>query len=461
MEYYNQDNWIKNMDDTSDGVANPEITYLSPPPDDLVHAESEGEYFFYTLTDSVTGDYLYDPDTNMFIEKGVGYSVEYNGEYYWTYSLYRVPVEGVNHDQSVENTWAPATSVEQFPATYELSWKVEIEELTRDVESGDLSIVLSEESQYPPLQINSFDEGTYEYTLGVQEADIDLSEYVFVTINGVKFGDGDDEYYYRDLDKLYYDEGDTIASSDDIFTVDNAKKTTHKFTIENEYINGEDVAIEIIFDPVQKRFESFDNTHYINYRNKQSVEFLLPTGDERNYDITFSDDLETKNVTVPTHWQEGEIVESTEFRFTKLFDNEYKYPDQATTDLLRLEFDNGELETFPLEGLNTYASIAYPGYPFDEFEVKSRLDGNDVILYVDQLMYYDYINETLESGTSNGSFEDFQGLILPWDSVGSGTIYLTLFTNTYDDYQFNFQLKIGSKNKLRGDNGKYELERRL
>ncbi len=456
MEYYNQNNWIE-IDEKVNEIVYPEIKYSSVPPDDFLYADYEGQYFFYELIDPETGTYLYDYDTNTFIQKGIGYSVEYNGEYYWTYSLFRIPPESGGYDQSVANVWAPATSVEQFPATYDLSWKVEIDELIRDVEDGGLTMIISEESQYPPIQINSFNEETHEYTLGKQEARIDLEEKVYVTINDKVFGDSG--YYYRELDDLYYDEGDSPAASDDVFTTDHAVKHEVRFDLEEEYIDGEDVTIEILYDPIDKTYSSFDDSHKIKYRNKQSVEFILPTGEERVYDISFSDDLEERNISIPTHWENGEITETTNFTFEKLFNNSYRYPDTATTDLLKLKFDNGTLNTFPISNLNAVASIQMENYPFDEFEVKSRMDGNDVILYTDKTMYYDYINQSIEAGSSNGEFEDVQGLILPWDSTAHGYIYLTLFVNTYDDYQFNFELEIGNDNKLRGDNGKYEIER--
>ncbi len=437
----------------------PEIYFLDPPPSNFLHAEDEGLYFRYEIRDPVTGGYMYDENTGLYSTNYLAYSIEYEGDYYWTYNVYREVLDSEDYSDKWVDKWLPANSIEQFPQTYFHAWDVGIEEIERNPSTGDLKVWLSEESLYTPFVLTSFDYETGDYEVELDPPKLDMREDIQIKLNDKIIMNGESEYFERDLNNLFWDPGETAASSDDIFTMEHANKHTQLFNLENEYINGEDTIITVSYYPKSDNKPSPDSDYKYEIRTDESSDLLIPTGKSREYDITFSDDLDSKKIYIPTHWVGGEVTEMSEFKFDKLFANKYIYPDVITRDLISMEYGDGITNVFPMNGMSLYATLYMDGYDKVDLKIDKRLEGGIGVVYIDEITYYDYQNEKVVFGTSNGTYEDCQGLVLPWDEVSNGKIELTVITNTYDDYKFNFELKIGSANKLRGPGGKYEIRR--
>ncbi len=432
----------------------PELTFESYIPDDFLYAPEPDMWFRYSITDPVTGGPLLDSTTNLYATDFIAYSVEYEGEYYWTYNVYREEVPGLEPEEDslyMIDTYTPANSKILFPQSFEGAWNVNVESFERDLHDGDLSVTMSVQTEYPHLVIDSFDFDTGEYT--VSEAppyDLYLNETIYVFANNELVFE-----FYSYKEYLFYE----ILFPFEI-KYDESRKGKHEFTFDVDYSLFEDEDLELRFESYKTPEYShpdIDDEYVLVDSINQTERFVIPTNQETDFNISFEGTSLNKTVSIPYSWESGENNKWENFTFNKLFSNSYKYP-TTTKDLIEVSYDSGDTSVFPENQLTSEATIKLDDGREFNLPIKKRYDGDKVVFYIDENMYYDYEQEKVFIGTSDGKFENEKGIVMPWDEVISGEIIFTFKVQSYKDYTFNFILEISDTNKLRGDNAKYEIE---
>ncbi len=440
----NKDNQYKN--ETYDPI----LEYDTVAPDDFVHAPAPDLYFKYSITDPITGEPLIDSETNLASTDFIAYSVEYEGEYCWTYNVYREEVEGLTTDYpELVNTWAPANAQNQFPQSYEQTWDFWVESYERDLDNGDLRFTCDIQTTYPTVRMN-YDFDTGEYVVEEKPPfNVALSENIELYINDKYYG----EVAPR-MSNMFY------TFNSDTFTFDYNERMKEPFeftfTLDEDELGDEDIELQINSIKYLDDDISQSGDYNISRATDQTEQVVLSTDQTTMYNLQFENENSSKEVSIPYSWYLGQPIKYETFTFEKLFTNKYEYP-TTTTDLLKVSYDNEVTNTFPQTDTEFIATVDIEGYPQTDFKVKKRFEGNDAILYIDEQMYYDYDEQQVKVGTSGGKYIDETGLILPWDDIVSGTITFTMVVHSYQDYTFNFNLQIGNSKKLRGDDGKYEV----
>lgn len=431
----------------------PEVEFYSYVPDDLMYAPAPDLWFKYSIKDPLTGGPLLDQRTNLVATDFIAYSVEYEGEYYWTYNVYMEEVDGYEPIKpEFANKWSPADSMNQFPQSFLNTWDVNIESYERNLNNGDLTVLTSFQTTYPFLSLDyDLNTNTYEVYESPSYGITGMDE-ARLRVNGNSI-----KYYKPNRYYLFYD---TTYFPELIVEYNEHAKEKHyfEFVVPNEEINNEDVEIKFTDTKILNRNPSIgneDTANLLNYK-PQIQKALIPINDNNAYNIKFNTSSNIKEVKIPYFWLNGEPNKYETFKFEKLFKNSYDYP-TTTKDLLKVTYKADEEKLFPDIIESTSATVNIDGYPKDEFVLKKKYQNNSIIFYIDEQMYYDYENENVELGYSSDGFINENGLVLPWDDKVSGTINFSFESETYQKYNFNIELKIGNENYLRGSNGKYEI----
>lgn len=444
----------QNKDQREDNVFLPLIEFDSYIPDDFLHAPAPDMWYTYSVTDPVTGEYLFDPTANLLATDFIAYSVEYEGEYYWTYNVYYEEVEGVTPAPGKEDligTYSPINNKMLLPQSMGESWDINVESVERDLSSGDVNVGMTIQTTFPTITISDFDLETGDYTVEERPS-------YYLGINEVFFVYANNNLILNQplsLDYLFYDVTNLLPPE---LTFVEERKGVYDFNINVDYslIQDDELELKIVSKKAPKYIKPHDE-YYIADSAEQVERFVIPTDQDSIYNVTFNGTDMNKTISIPYYW-EGEEKKWERFTFEKQFDNYYKYP-TTTKDLLRVSYTDGVNNSFPDNEITSTLKIDIANYPIDEIELKKRYEGNDVIFYVDENMYYDYESETVVKGISeDGKFTNEKGIVLSWDEILNGELKFTFTATTYKDYTFNASLKIGNTNKLRGDDGKYEIE---
>ncbi len=426
----------------------PVIKFESYVPDDFVYAPQAGLYFIYTITSPTTGENMSSFDFEEEIEYYMGYSIAGDdGNNYWTYNYY---IES-------EGTWYPAMYPYQLPQTYFEPYDVKLQKVYRDTSNGNINIDIKIKTNYPEYSfLFNEDSGKYEI--------FDLPPFFMDGDNSIEFWVNDEEYEgnisineFNDLintELLLYD---AYLSFPNVEVVKKEKMFDwSKISLEvgwDQYLGKTfDVRYEI------SRNQSLTTTvggEILNPVKNQEGIFSIPKIGVDDYYLRFDGSL-VEEVDIPYLWNDGEIVSSERITFKKLFDNSYKYP-ETTKDLLEISYTDGLNTALPSNEISTKAKVKINDYDEYEINIKKRYDGNKLIIYSDEPMYYDYINEEVKIGNSSGAFLQEQGVVLPWDESSIGEISFEFYINSKSPRTFHLKLPIGSTNKLRGINGKYQI----
>lgn len=432
----------------------PILEFDSYIPDDFLHAPTSDIWFSYHIKDPITGEDLIDPTTNLQASNFVAYSVEYNGEYYWTYNVYYEEVDGLTPTPGSEDLidkFSPVKSKIFLPQSMGESWNINVESVERNLSNGDIDLGLTIQTTYPTLMIDDYNINTGEYSVVERPSyDIDINENFYIYANNnLIFEQGLTlEYLFYELTSMFPPEISFIEE----------RKGVYDFELNIDYslIQDDELELKIISEKTPSYIEVNDE-YLLADSADQTERFVIPTNQESFYNITFNGSSMNKTISIPYYW-EGVEKKWESFTFDKLFENYYKYP-TTTKDLLRVSYSDGVNTTFPDNEISSTLKINIENYPVKEMQLKKRYEGNDVIFYVDDDMHYDYENEVVVNGVSdNEKFTNEKGIVLSWDEVLNGEIEFTFTATTYKEYMFDVKLKIGNTNKLRGNGGLYEIE---
>ncbi len=433
----------------------PVLSFESYVPDDFLYAPEPDIWYRYSISDPVTGGYIIDPTTNLYATDFIAYSVEYEDEFYWTYNVYREEVPGLEPKEGCEDlidTYAPAETMMLLPQSMGNSWDVKIESYERDLNTGDLDIVASYKTEYPTLVIENFDYVTHDYNVVERPPfDIYVDEGVYVYVNDEMVAH---EYLY--YSHLFYK---IISLYPNEYEYDDSRKERHEAKLHVDYslIEDDNLDLKIIFEKHPYYYEADgDDSYLIADSTRQTERFVIPTNQDSTYNVNFEGTALNETISVPYSWEDTDN-KWEDFKFEKLFENVYEFP-TTTKDLLKVTYSDGYTNTLPDNSIDSTATINIDEYPISEVEVKKRYEGDSVIFYIDEPMYYDYENEEVTQGTSSEKFENEKGLVMSWDKITEGEIEFTFSMTTYKTYTFNVSLRMGNSHKLRGDGGMYEIE---
>lgn len=452
------DNWNIEQNIYEDKLAEevtPILSFESYVPDDFIYAPEPDIWYRYSITDPITGGPIVDPSTNLYATDFIAYSVEYEGEYYWTYNVYREEVDGsdpLEGSEELIDKYAPAESKILLPQSMGDTWNIEIESMERDLESGDIEVGVSFQTTYPFIEIANYDLNTKEYdVIKSPSYDIGIKENYYIYANDELISDGSlfKEYLFYDIVSVFPPEVE--------FDEESTKKHEVKFDIDYSLIDDKELELKIVSKKIPNYVYPLEGDYVLVDSTQQVERFVLPTNQDSLYNVSFDGTTTNETISIPYSWDGGENNKWEQFRFEKLFENTYKYP-TTTKDLLMVSYTDGYTNEFPDNEIKTDLSIEIEDYPIETLPLKKRYDGDHLIFYVDENMYYDYQNEEIIIGESNGKFENEKGLVLPWDKITNGNLNISFSVKTYKEYTFNVQMKIGNLNKLRGDGGKYEIE---
>ncbi len=440
-------------------------------PDDFVYAPAPDMYFEYYVKDPFGGDYVVDTFTGLYVERFMAYSVEYEGEYYWTYNVYEdyLPDDIIYSlwwwyapwlPELYAGHWMPAMDSIAFPQTYYSNlYNVGISEVATDVETGDLDVELYTEPNMPTVAMYDYDMDTGDYKVAkIPPIYVPGETHYSIYLEGDYLDDARLDhsgiFYDADLDLHTYE-------LDFSYKPEWQSRSYTSIKIPKENIDG-NVELELNVKYIKnKMFESAttfydDNHNYVHLKpDDKTYRCNLPIGDNVTYKLSFDSEGRVPIVNVPYVWDElGNTIDET-FTFTKLFTNEFEYPDQPITELLRIEYTDNASDRI-IEGiLDSNATIRISGKEY-EIPIKQRYDDGDIIIYTDQHMYYDYENEQVKIGEST-KYEVQEGIILPWDKSVNGTIEFHIELNTFRNLDFYFEMPFGNEKVLRGDDGKYQI----
>ncbi len=485
MNYFKQynDNLIK---DKENSEVLPNIEFLDYMPDDFVKAPAPDLIFHYAIT-TPDGEYLWDQSYLTPTVDFIGYSIEDDGEYYWTYSTKSiVPNFGEIKDWHASDWnqpwempfydgeyYLPIVHEYLLPQTYLGKWKFTIESIERNLINNDIDFIFRVDNNYPKHNIIVNPKTGERTIINKPSPYFTLFESDSIIVDGETI---EEKPYFLDPE-MFYDADD--ITGDLAFKPNKDNYGEFEYTLSHEKV-GEKINIEFISkysegvqdwrrygessyeDEVYGEYDWYepdDKDYLIINEADQITKVEIDPSVNTTYNINFIND-NSKQIKVPYAMYMGSPSKSEVFTFTKLFENSYEYP-TTTTDLLRLDYTDGANTSIAHmdDGINaTYSINNVRG---NVLPIKKRKEGNSIIFYVDEAMYYDKDNEAVILGEAANDENDYineKGIVLPWDEPSSGTIEFTVNLNTYQDYTFNFELKIGSKNPLRGKDGKYEVK---
>ncbi len=439
---------------TDKDIVIPEVTFDSYVPDDFIYAPEPDMWFRYSVKDPITGEPIRDPENGLYATDFIGYSVEYGDECYWTYNVYRESLYGDEAkagDEWMDGIYSPGESKAVLPQSFLGYWNFEIESLERDVENGDIEMTMSIQTLYTTIEITDYGTGNHDYVVEeLPPIDLYINEAILIYVNGELLSS---EFYFKEY--LFYE----IVSFNPFemrFVEERKDKLFFSIDLDYETFGEQDLEVLFLTEPTRKQVDS--NSSGVDYLMPDSAiqqeRKFVPISDNNNYEVSFGTGLQNE-ILIPYLWN-GEYEKWEVITFEKLFTNKYKYP-TTTKDLLKISYTDGYTNDFPESELESEALISIDGKDDIVIPISKRYEDDGVIIYTNQVMYYDYIEKTIKLGTSNGEFEDEQGIVMPWDEVVNGTIEFDFKIKTYKEYNFNITLKISDENKLRGKDGKYEI----
>lgn len=427
----------------------PTLTFEDYVPDDFVYAPDEGLVFHYSIKDP-TGAYFPDLATATLVTDLIGYSIEVDGEYYWTYLAYRDTYDGDwpylnNPDMDLVGKYSQVMMKGLYPQSWGSLWDFGIDGISRDIVTGEVTLIGHVRTNFTPYGV-WFDGETGEYKKGLRD-------------NGCLFWWEDDKIIVNgeiqehvdktDFDSIFYDKEGNYKEN----ALDN-----HNFEIT---IPKEQSYDDILIEFVNERYYTdimvpWMPGYIISSGLDQYEKIIIPSDQETFFDVNFNSSPE-QTIKVPYEYFMGEPTKYEEFTFYKLFEDSYKYP-TTTTDLMTLSYTNGFTFNPPtLENTFVTANLQINGFEFDDIKIKHRIEENKIIFYVDESMYYDQDEEMVVLGMSSDDINE-NGIVLPWDSNSNGTLTFSIELETHQHYTFNIEMKIGSDNALRGEGGKFEVE---
>lgn len=460
-------------------------------PDNFFYAEDENLMFEYNVKDPYTGENvrieIEDDDEEgvfhtFYVTDFLGYSIEFEGEYYWTYSVhYSETPEDTEFDGT--NTYWTTSDMEEWmvPTSVYGYWDLDVAEYESNLYDDGGTAKLNFQVQAPFLRVKEFyisDGEIVDYKISRKPPTYYTIDDSFkIYINDVQVPTSrlkiNNEWVTESELTLYNSVG---IAGDEISNIDGetfipadpdlmAVKEIEIELTQEEIENGAEIRVEST--PSQNKFytqiQNGDYT-YDQYRETDKKVWLSYEV-ENSYDVDFRNST-TEVITIPYHWKDGEEYEFEKFTFNKLFENKYEYP-QTTKDLLSIEYSKGSKTNLEVPDMNTKveATLNIDDQDPIDLNVKYKLGDstniNEVLFYIDETSYYDYENQELVIGESQGKYDDKDGLMLPWDTIVTGTIDFEI--QTYDEegevkYTFDTSLPIGNEKELRGVGGKYTIE---
>ncbi len=460
-----------------------EVEFDGYVPDDFIHAPAPDLFFEYRIIDPVTGGPVIDPTSHLVAARTVGYSVEYEGEYYWTYNVYSEVAPGIEPlYTSTIDKWSQVNTALLLPCTHLGDIDIGITGLDTDLYYGDVEVEGYIKSNVSTIGIKDYDPETGDYTV-VKRPPIfvGFGKHTNLFANDEYVAPEDIEFWLEIPEEDEYEDERTISirrlllfyeanfnpvDGWDFKPYPSAEGRLYfRFTLDSEIINGENTDLEFkVYEKLPYTTKSVDiseestwNGEYIwTHGEDRSYRLMIPTGENTTFKFSFDNIDKPKVVDVPYYWTEDGSMKSEKFTFEKEFENEYIYPDKVTKDLLRVNYSSGTVTDIPDNTVDASAKITLSnGFEYN-LPINKRYEDNDLIVYIDQDMYYNYDEEKVMLGEST-KYKVEDGIVLPWDSITKGKIEFHMTISTYRDYDFYFEMDIGNSKVLRGDEGKYQV----
>ncbi len=444
----------------------PRVIFDDYKPDDLYYAPGPGLEFTYRIVDK-DGNNVPDPWVAADIEAFRARSYEDNGEYYWMYETYKVPHE-FTKDENMRipensehywNRWASSFAEITYPQSYLKKYNIELNSFTRLIESensGEGGILVKGEINHNfNAYRNIYDPETREWKEGLYGNNkIDnydtLSAYVNDTLIYEEELSIDSLYHYNKIET-------SKARPNYVFNPHLVEPNKFEFIIPEEEAFDQIVLEFASVSPPRQDMTIYNGDNIYESAPQSSV-YVISADQPSTYNIDFMFDQYISTVEIPYDFYMGIPLNSEVFTMTKLFENQYKYP-TTTNDLIKLDYQRGVSQQPPvITDTIISAELDIPGVEPTSIEVKKRYEGNSVIFYVDENMYYDDESELVYIGKTEDGPINEKGLVLPWDTASKGTIKFTFHIDSFQEYEFNVELKVGNERPLRGNGGKYEID---